>query len=84
MCLEEFWKSYRLENTPEIDGKLMEVDDSLKDNNEKLVQMYKDAINKKTKATHVQSSFNEITKESPKTANVKTKFVPLKVCIFDY
>lgn len=74
---EEFWHSYRRENTPEIDGKLMEVDESEKDSNERLVQMYKDAILKKSKSTRVQSSFNEVVK-THKNADVKAKFVPLK------
>lgn len=79
MFLEEFWRSFRRENTPEIDGKPMEVDENAKDSNERLVQLYKDTIEKKSKSTRVQSSFDKIAKQSHKNADVKTKFVPLKV-----
>jgi len=77
---EEYWHSYRRENTPEIDGKPMEVDENAKDANEQLVQLYKDAADRKTKSTRTQSSFNEIAKQSHKNSDVKT---PLKELLSD-
>jgi hypothetical protein len=57
----------------------MEVDEASQDKNEQLVQMYKDAAEKKTKPVRAQSSFHQIAKESRKNGDLKTKYVPLKV-----
>lgn len=74
--LEEYWHTYRRKNTP--DAKLMGDDDAQKDSNEKLLQLYKDAADKKNTATRVQSTFHEVVKQSS-GEDLKTKFVPLKV-----
>jgi hypothetical protein len=51
----------------------MEVDESQKDSNEKLVQLYKDSVDKRSKTTSVRDSFNEISKQSHKYADTNTK-----------
>ncbi|KAI6215908.1 Beta-amyloid-like protein [Aphelenchoides besseyi] len=73
----DYWHKYRRDNTPEIDQRFLD-DASDEQSNERLIQLYKDAVSKKNKETRVESTFNEIVKTTHKDVVSKTKFVPLK------